>query len=222
MPDLPSRDDWERKLARLLGRFFGERLNDLIGQLGDPPNLNNVSREWYDSLDEVQVPLQDVLQTVYLESAEGQLNSQPIGVDWGLVNERAVQWAKEYSFELVKDINETTRRTLQKVIPTAFEGEVTLGDLQNSLSGTFGPVRATLIAQTEITRAASQGTAGFKQELRKEGVQVDEIHHTNNDDRVCVICGPRDGQVIENDSQRPPLHPGCRCWSTLEARLPNG
>jgi SPP1 gp7 family putative phage head morphogenesis protein len=216
MPDLPSRDDWERKLARLLGRFFGQRLNDLIEQLGDPPNLNNVSQAWYDSLDEVEVPLVDVLEAIYLDSAKMLLDTQRIGTDWGLVNARAVEWARQYGFGLVKDINTTTRRDLQSIIPGFFEESGrTIGDLKAALSGTFGPVRAEMIAITETTRAASEGQVWLEDELRKDGIATYRVWQTNKDEQVCPICSPRDGKRI-TDGNLPPAHPRCRCWWNLE------
>jgi len=216
MPDLPGRNDWERKLARLLGRYFQGRLADLIEQLGDPPNLNNVSQEWYDSLDEVQVPLVDVLEAIYLDSAKMLLDTQRIGTDWGLVNARAVEWARQYGFGLVKDINTTTRSNLQSIIPGFFEESGrTIGDLKQSLSGTFGPVRAEMIAITETTRAASEGQLWLEDELRKDGIATYRVWQTNRDETVCPICAPRHGKRIE-DGQLPPAHPRCRCWWNLE------
>jgi len=236
MPDLPSRNDWERKLARLMGRYFQEGLDDLIDALYEDPdkpeNLNNLTQEQIDKLNdwrrddlvEARVSLRDALQAIYLEGAEGEVNSQPIGVDWGLLNERAIRWAEEYSYDLVKGIKRTTQRSvdealtlqreLRETIPTGFEAGVTQRDLRRRLSETFGPRRAAMIAVTEVTRASVQGTMGFMAQLRHEGVRVVAIHRTNKDERVCPICKPRDGKPIENIYQEPPLHVNCRCWVT--------
>ena len=36
-------------------------------------------------------------------------------------------------------------------------------------------------------------------------------HVTRNDEKVCEICGPRDGAIFSGASNGPPLHPRCRC-----------
>ena len=36
-------------------------------------------------------------------------------------------------------------------------------------------------------------------------------HVTRQDELVCEICGPRDGQIFSGASNGPPLHPRCRC-----------
>jgi len=40
------------------------------------------------------------------------------------------------------------------------------------------------------------------------------IWHTANDEKVCAICGPREGQIfpIEDKDEVWPAHPYCRCW----------
>lgn len=216
MPDLPNRDDWERKLARLMGRFFQGRLSALIEALGDPPNLNNVSQAWWDSLEDIEIELVDVLEAIYLDSAKMLLDTQRIGTNWALVNANAVRWAKQYGYDLVKGINATTRNNLQEIIPGFFEESGrTIGDLRRTLSGTFGPVRAEMIAITETTRAASQGQLWLEDELRREGIATYRVWQTNRDEMVCPICAPLHNKRIE-DGRLPPAHPRCRCWWNLE------
>ena len=36
-------------------------------------------------------------------------------------------------------------------------------------------------------------------------------HVTRQDEKVCEICGPRDGVIFSGASNGPPLHPRCRC-----------
>jgi SPP1 gp7 family putative phage head morphogenesis protein len=37
---------------------------------------------------------------------------------------------------------------------------------------------------------------------------------TAEDDRVCAICGPRNGEryALDDAPMQPPAHPSCRCW----------
>lgn len=97
--------------------------------------------------------------------------------------------------------------------------------------------RSMNIARTEILRAANAGhQASYTQALR-EGLLDRRIHKklwvTGGDDRVCPICSPMDGRVVEIEStfevgfpnsqgiqsvqlqQHPPAHPQCRCNITV-------
>ena len=98
--------------------------------------------------------------------------------------------------------------------------------MKRDLEATFGADRALLIAQTETTRSAAEGTRhGYKE----SGVVEAMVWHTVNDERVCPICGELHGKVVGLDGnfwdalpdnlklrykrtfQGPPAHPRCRC-----------
>jgi hypothetical protein len=48
---------------------------------------------------------------------------------------------------------------------------------------------------------------------------------TNNDDRVCDICGPMEGEEVASDESfssgddAPPAHVNCRCWVDYNTNL---
>ena len=72
--------------------------------------------------------------------------------------------------------------------------------------------RMEMIARTEILRAHNQGRIKFHREV---GVQKLEWM-TMEDERVCPVCGPLDGQVFPTDRfPQQPSHPCCRCSSTI-------
>jgi hypothetical protein len=99
-----------------------------------------------------------------------------------------------------------------------FEDQLTMGDLRNMLSQTFGPVRADMISATEVTRAAVQGELAFIEELRKEGVVLVARWQTNADELVCPICTPLNGTLDWANlyPSGPPAHVRCRCWINHE------
>lgn len=218
MAELRNRGEFERKLARSLGRINQQASERVIEALGDPPNMANLSTAFWDEIGkELQGVLQPTLEQVFKESAQQMLTSQPIGVEWSLVNERAARWAREYSFELVRGMNERSRAALQEQVAGFFEDKRTLGDLRDSISSLFGPVRSEMIAVTETTRAAVQGEIGFAQELQKLGLRTVQVWQTNNDDITCPLCGPLN-QKRQGDgwAEPPPAHPRCRCWTSTE------
>ena len=95
----------------------------------------------------------------------------------------------------------------------------TMGDLTAAVADIFGEARAQRIAVTEVTRAYVEGSRIAADEVIEQGIKMIEIWHTDNDDLVCELCGPLDGEPVGIAWDRgmgPPLHPNCRCWTTFE------
>ena len=92
--------------------------------------------------------------------------------------------------------------------------------------------RATIIARTESLKAAHQGQKALWDAARADGLlppDVKRVWQVTPDDRLCDLCAPMDGQVIEFDGsfsgtrgnttyteETPPIHPGCRCTESLD------
>jgi hypothetical protein len=154
-----------------------------------------------------------------------------IQIDWTLTNNRAWEWAKKYTYDLVDMIEDTTRKVLQSVIPQFIETPgMTIGNVMNMLP--FDEERAQSIAVTEITRAYATANQLAGEDLKKEfpDVRVIKIWYTNNDDRVCDICAPLDGMEVDIDEFftteddkslgiDPPAHVNCRCWTDTTTAL---
>lgn len=221
MPDLRSRSEWEARIARALGRLGQEHLKYLLDKMGDPPDPNKLSpRDWDEISSGLMRTMRPALEAIYLESAQALADSQPIGVDWALVNQRAADWAKQYVYDLVRGVTGNTRAALQKKVEAYFLAPATIGDLKKSLQSLFGVVRADSISITEVTRAAAQGELGAIREIEKHGIKMIATWHTSNDETVCRICKPRNRKK-QGDGwfDLPPAHPRCRCavgWSPVE------
>lgn len=152
-----------------------------------------------------------------------------IGFDPSLTNTQAAAWAKSYAYKLIKNINTVTQAALQQAISAfADTAGMTVGDVMAALP--FDEQRALLVATTEITRAYAQANELAGKQLQKDypGVQVVKTWFTNNDDLVCEICGPLDGQTADMDTgfgdaemgiPYPPAHPGCRCWMETSTQV---
>jgi hypothetical protein len=230
MPDIPDREALENKLARLLGKIQSGDYARLLDLLGDPPKLENVPSTFWDEVasDSVRV-LSPFLQNLYLDQAKLLMDQQPIGIDWALVAQRAVDWAQRYTFDLVRGMNATSQQALRTAVGNYFGRGQTIGELQQSLVSLFGPIRAEAIAVTEVTRAAAEGEIAIGAELDALGVQMIATWNTNGDELVCPICRPLDGMKASGyeDNRRPywihPIsgkrygpppstHPRDRCW----------
>jgi len=138
-----------------------------------------------------------------------------IGLDWLLVNQDALDWAREYTFDLVKGITETTKQGLQTQLSNWIEAGESLPEMFKRLEPIYGKPRAELIGTTEVTRAFAEGNqVAWKQ---SKVIQKKEWR-TAADERVCPICGPLHEEQVpidepfSNGEMVPPAHPRCRCW----------
>ena len=224
MPDIPNRDALEAQLARKLSKLQRAQMARLLELMGDPPNMANVPMSfWDDAGKELAQVVTPFSERVYLESAERMLESVPIGVDWSLVNQAASGWARQYAFDLVGGINDTTRQAVGQAVGNFFDQGWTMGDLTDRLGRIYSPIRAEMIARTEVTRAAVEGERATVREIEKEGIRMVEVWQTRNDELVCPICGPKHGKKIGTNWTRndgPPAHPRCRCWTNHEFEEP--
>jgi hypothetical protein len=174
--------------------------------------------------------------------AEWVENQYTIGVDWALINERAAVWARTYAHRLVRGyrdedrhisgINETTKRRLNSSIGRFVDTPgMTMGDLFTELEGLplFDARRARMVGVTEVTRAFAEGNRLGALEFEDEGLFTwQRTWRTNNDDIVCLLCGPlhnatakgTDGSYPDG-SDKPPRHPNCRCWEVYEPVIEN-
>ena len=157
--------------------------------------------------------------------------SQTFQLDYVLTNARASKWASEYTFDLIKGINGTTRKALRTILKSFVDTPgMTIGDVVTLLP--FDESRALMIATTEITRVYSEADELAAIELKAQfpDVRIIITWWTNFDDRVCILCGPLHGMEIEfgegftteeteEGVNGPPLHVGCRCWRSTTTRI---
>ena len=124
------------------------------------------------------------------------------------------------------DLSATEKTYVDKVIAnTMVTPGTTATDIMQQLS-MFGQLRASRIAFTEPTRAASQQTMQVRDLARANGISVVRIWNTEKDRRVCDMCAALDGlsddlwaSVYTGDqdiSQGAPAHVNCRCDTGLE------
>jgi SPP1 gp7 family putative phage head morphogenesis protein len=146
-------------------------------------------------------------------------------IDYELVNEEAAEWARKYAYDLVNQIDTTTQAVLQKQVTAFVETPgMTLRDIMTALP--YSEKRALKIATTEVTRAYAEGNQKAGEQLQREfpDVKVVKVWYTNQDDRVCEICGPLAGESVGIDEDfpggtNPPAHVSCRCWMMQSTRL---
>lgn len=159
--------------------------------------------------------LYPLLLAAALEAAEQALAGVGMAVDWALVNIGVRRWASEYTYDLVKGITGTTRTFLQEALRDWIDSGAPLDTLAGVLEPMFGPIRAEMIAVTEVTRAFAQGNI---ETWRASGFVTEQRWMTVEDGHVCTtICAPLDGKTfpLGDPAHTPPGHVNCLPGNTL-------
>ena len=147
------------------------------------------------------------------------------------VNTLAAKWAREYVTEWLAGLDDTTRTALREALESfVTQPAFTMDDVISVLP--FGEDRALRVAVTEVTRIYAEAAQQAGRELKKQypDVRVEKRWWTNRDDRVCPICAPLHGAIVEVDDGfgvepgevgllTPPAHPGCRCWISTRTQI---
>lgn len=230
-PDRAEKLAAEKRLSEILVQYFRHLKKRAIARLNaDPPKQKAVS-EWWDEDefwedDDFLTGLINLIVAATQAGALGLADMVGLSLDLTLTNKEAAAAAREYAYELVKGITETSREVLRDAVSAFVETPgMTIGDVIDALP--FGEQRAALIATTEITRAYATGQAAAGAALKEQfpDVRVVKEWFTDNDDLVCAICGPLNGVEIEESElfggefDGPPAHPGCRCSVGYRTRI---
>lgn len=152
-------------------------------------------------------------------------------LNWDVFNRRATDYLKLYQLNTVPDITEVTRKNAVRVIGDWIESGENFDMLSMRLEPWLGESRARRIAVTEVTRTYAAGNIASWQST---GMVSQKVWRTARDERVCPICGPLHGAIVNLDGSfmlddnalprglagsgadfiyfAPPAHVNCRCW----------
>jgi len=200
----PGNPDAEADIiARLADEYQGDveaslrrTAQQVVARL-DPVALENIEGLIPTEADDLREALERLLSASAgrgVRVVADKLNQIAIGVDWQLANEEARAWAAQYSYDLVRLLDDNSRAMLQRAVARWVESGEPLDALIDDVALIFGTERAKLIAVTEATRAYAEGSfatyeqAGFNRR--------------------------------PPEADRPPAHPGCRCWVSLSESDP--
>lgn len=202
----------EARFALLVSREFNKQRIAVLEEVAkDLPQIDSLF--WEEHRESMVAAVIPPLIDIYDQSVGAVLTikADPIGD----LASRAFRWARVYAGDLVRGITRTSQRVVGDAVSTYISTPgLSLSDLKDMLSTTFGPSRAQTIAVTEFTRAHFEGTREAADEIRRVGFEMVGIWRTAVDDRVCPICGPLEGLREVSGTwggYRPPAHPNCRC-----------
>jgi len=204
-----SRLDAEGTLTGALGDVLDAWLKRFIRAINGGEEMP--WDEFAAALDKALLP---EMVSVMTEETLRQSIAVGVGLEVGTVNAAALEWARAYTFDLVKGLTETTRKTVSEATSAFLASpDMTRADLEKLLAGAFGERRASAIAVTEVTRASSQAATHYQSELARVGITMKRIWYTLADERVCPICGPLHNQTEDVWAAQfpmgPPAHPNC-------------
>lgn len=216
--DGEAKDAAEARIMRLIKARLNGQLQDVLDIIGEPPDFTKLTDEWWNTqAGKMLASLRPEIEKMMHVAAETMIDAG-VGVDWSLVAVRAAEYASGYSFKLIKDITDQTRKIMQNAINDFVRTPgMTRADLEAQIAPWFGEVRASRIAVTEVTRAFAEGEKLAAQEAKDVGLNLVPVWHTREDELVCPICADLDMKSGDDLAGKDcPAHPNCRCWLTHE------
>jgi hypothetical protein len=216
LPDDADRRAREAALRDKIAKLFKAQQDEAIARITNGEAVD---------LAEFEKKTRALVETMLTQNAadEAARVGSAVGFEFDPVqyNQAAQEWARRYSYDLVRNLTENTRKVAQDALTQYTSTQMTKGELQALLVPAFGDVRADAIAVTETTRAYSAAQSVYQTMLAGEGVTMERVWHTDNDEIVCPICRQLNGQGedawVNEFPIGAPAHVNCRC--TIGLRL---
>lgn len=145
---------------------------------------------------------------VYLDGAE--IAASQIGISVELPRQQATEWALKYSSQLIKDIEDSTVKSIQAAVAQSTAEGWSSDELAQELRDdwAFSKERAETIARTEIAYSDIEGNRA----LYQESGLVSKVMWITADADPCDACAGKNGEELDLGSEElPPEHPNCRC-----------
>jgi len=227
----------ERKAERELRLGLFDWVQSVLPDITEA-NAHMIAQQLRDK----DIYFRDVLQSALAYSADlgtniavDGLEAVGMGFDYTLANVDAMDWARRYTNQLMRDLNVTNDAIVGEAVTRWLENSNPIQTLRDDIAqrvpGAYGrsrSKRAELIARTETTRAIAEGE---RTAYRASGVVSGMRWQTKKDEIVCPYCGSLNQQVVSIDGgaffdalppelqaklrgrtfEVPPAHPGCRC-----------
>ena len=227
-----EKTELEEKITRMFARQFrimGERVRTWAETLPRAKAVIDIPTWLLEWESEFESSLITVIVKAMKDSGGLWFSTNPIQFDNTGFNARAYRVARDMVGEMIRGVDEVTLATVRDAVQSFVTTPgMTIGDLADALP--FGESRAEMIAVTETTRAYAEGERQAGIELREKypDVPVIKTWFTNEDERVCEICGGLEGQEVPIEEPfmldgieypEPPAHPRCRCWMSSRTKI---
>ena len=229
--EVKNRDTYERTLREKIIERFRELRESIL--------LNPLAVDWIAFRDRLAADLQRESETLFLliailliawfeseappaakgeDSQPNQPNPRPLQPTdlIPIAKEFAKKRASETAANVAKSVKQAINE-LQAIANEVQQLQDIADRLKTTLDKQLSDHRADVIAVTEITHTisvADDSTARYIEQRRP--VYLPPIWFTQEDEKVCPICGPLHGKGpvawAHMFPTGPPAHPVCRCW----------
>lgn len=197
------------RVKKRLRQRFGAKSLLLIGEKAVKPNAFDDAAFWALGKNEMLAAAGGQVDGLLRQGAT-QAQRLGLAVNFDLVNEEVLRFARRYSDDWWKHLRKTNQKALRNAIAKNIREGAPLKSLIKSLESTFGRARAEMIASTEVTRLYAEGN---RMGYASAGVKRVEWR-TVMDAQVDPDCADLQGKrwPVGKEKAVPPLHPRCRCW----------
>jgi hypothetical protein len=169
---------FEQQISDTVAQIFASeaaRIAGRIKQHGSGTLTDDATWKEYQArlLEELTPLFQGMTQQATNAAARTIAGGVPEMVNWGLVNQHAADWAKQYAGKLISNVTDTTRQGVRDQVGKWIEAKETLPELIKRITDVkgasggalFGPVRAQMIAITEATNVYAESNANAWQSM---------------------------------------------------------
>lgn len=143
--------------------------------------------------------------------------------DFNLLLPEVQQHVREYSFNLIRNVSQTTIELTRKAIYDAVAAGESYHDAAKRLEHIYSPKRARMIAQTEVSNALHSGQYHAGQAAGGWGVEW--LISSDACEKICKPLGGQQrkyGEPFLPGIYHPTAHPWCRCAMRDIFRDPSG
>lgn len=183
-----------------------------------------------DDIDDWAEKIEAYVKATYLVGAFAGIGDYDLGISFDLENPRAVEYFKEYGVNLLREINDTTRDEIRRIIANGLENGDSYTKIAQAIKAQFAAYaakpkapkfirsRAELVAVTELGNAYQAGNIAAIRGAMDTGLRFEKSWLTVGDNRVDPHCKANQAQgwididdTFSSGVDRPLDHPGCRC-----------
>jgi hypothetical protein len=234
MPRLVGREEFERRIQRVIDRAHRRYRDALVRAIGWPP-------KWTPEAEEVLAKIERaiandetaaLLALVFVAGADNLRRQVDLPLDPDRMAERAERYAQRRATELGRRMAETTRDRLRRSADIARDAVDRIPDASNRVGGTgrtereiqreleadvkrtMGRDRSEGVSIGETSKGSVQGERGARDEVRNEhGIELVAYWrhsghrpkgHAGAAESPCPICTPLEGR---NEYEWPLIHP---------------
>lgn len=210
----------ETALVKTLATLFRKQGVAFVRALQDHTSELRESDTPYDTLSSVDIgAVARAIGKSYVLGATTTGQEFGLGIKFNLKNPRAIAYFNDRGLELLKELNDTTRSDIAKIISDGLDAGYNYAKIARAIRNQFvdySARRAKTVAVTEAARAFQAGNYGAVLDATGTGLEFEKSWLAEGN--ACPICEANAGEdwiafgsAFSSGDPYPPAHPNCRC-----------